>query len=219
MLDLSLYLVTDSALCGARRLEDVVEAAVKGGCTIVQLREKHLNTAAFIARARILKEVLSPYHVPLIINDRVDVALAAEADGVHLGQSDMSPLDARKLLGEKAIIGLSIEHLDEIALANTMPVDYVALSPLFATATKTDTVSPLGLDGGRTGVERSVKPVIAIGGINHQTVAAAMAIGLNGVAVVSDIMAAKDPEQSARELKFIIQNSNEILLSSLNHCG
>jgi len=201
MLDLSLYLVTDSALCGARRLEDVVEAAVKGGCTIVQLREKHLKTAAFIARARILKEVLSPYHVPLIINDRVDVALAAEADGVHLGQSDMSPLDARKLLGEKAIIGLSIEHLDEIALANTMPVDYVALSPLFATATKTDTVSPLGLDGGRTGVERSVKPVIAIGGINHQTVAAAMATGLKGVAVVSDIMASPDPEQAARELK------------------
>jgi len=216
MLDLSLYLVTDSVLCGSRPLEEVVKAAVKGGCTMVQLREKSLPTGAFIARARKLKEVLrniectmlnAQGRVPLIINDRVDVALAVGADGVHLGQSDMSVLDARRLLGEKAIIGLSIEHLDEIEVANTLPVDYVALSPMFATSTKTDTCQPFGLDGGRTGVARSIKPVIAIGGINHQTVAAAMSTGLDGVAVVSDIMGADDPEQSARELKQIIRNA------------
>lgn len=207
MLDLSLYLVTDCALCGERPLEQVVEAAVKGGCTIVQLREKSLPTGAFIARARALRILLQGTGVPLLINDRVDVALAAGADGVHLGQSDMSPIDARRLLGEKAILGLSIEHLDEISLANTLPVDYVALSPLFATSTKTDTAPPLGLDGGRTGVARSVHPVIAIGGINHQTVSSAMSIGLHGVAVVSDIMAAKDPEQAARELKRLIKNA------------
>lgn len=212
MLDLSLYLVTDSELCGKRKLEDVVRAAVRGGCTMVQLREKNLTTAAFIARARILKEVLETYHVPLIINDRVDVALAAKADGVHLGQSDMSPIEARRLLGKKAIIGLSIEHLDEVAVANTLPVDYVAVSPVFATPTKTDTCQPLGLDGCRAIVEASVKAVIGIGGINHHTVAAAIQTGLKGVAVVSDIMASDNPEQSAYELK-------QIILSSINHRG
>ncbi|MCQ2311228.1 MAG: thiamine phosphate synthase [Paludibacteraceae bacterium] len=204
MLDLSLYLVTDSTLCGNRPLEDVVEAAVKGGCTIVQLREKNLPTGAFISRARILKEVLRPYHVPLIINDRVDVALAAQADGVHLGQSDMSPVDARRLLGPNAIIGWSIEQIEQIHAANQMPVDYVAISPIFPTHTKTDTCAPLGLNGGRTGVERSVKPVIGIGGINRKTVLQAMRCGLKGVAVVSDIMSADNPEQVARELKTII---------------
>ncbi|MCQ2330738.1 MAG: thiamine phosphate synthase [Paludibacteraceae bacterium] len=210
MLDLRLYLVTDSSLCGARSLEEIVEAAVKGGCTMVQLREKQLPTGAFIARARILKKVLQPYHVPLIINDRVDVVLAAHADGVHLGQSDMSPIDARQLLGPDAIIGLSIEHIDQVASANTMPVDYVAVSPIFATATKSDISTPLGLNGGSTVVERSVKPVIGIGGINHNTVAQAMQCGLKGVAVVSDIMAAANPEQSARELREIISRYENI---------
>jgi len=216
MLDLSLYLVTDSALCGTRRIEDVVVAAVKGGCTIVQLREKDLPTDAFVARARIIKEVLknaecrmhnAQCRVPLIINDRVDVALAAGADGVHLGQSDMSPIEARRLLGDKAIIGLSIEHLDEVAVANTLPVDYVAVSPVFATQTKQDISAPLGLDGCRYAVATSVHPVIGIGGINHTTAAMAIQTGLKGVAVVSDIMAAKDPERAARELKKIIMNA------------
>ncbi len=212
MLDLSLYLVTDAALCGARPMEQVVEAAVKGGCTIVQLREKNLPTGAFVARARKLKEVLAPYHVPLIINDRVDVALAAQADGVHLGQSDMSPIDARRLLGPEAIIGLSIEHLCEIEQANTLPVDYVAVSPVFPTATKSDIATPLGLCGSIAVVERSVKPVIGIGGINRKTAAQAMQCGLKGVAVVSEIMADPNPQQVAHELK-------QIILSSLNHRG
>jgi len=214
MFDLSLYLVTDSALCGTRQLEEVVEAAVRGGCTVVQLREKDLPTGAFVSRARKIKEVLAPYHVPLIINDRVDVALAAQADGVHLGQSDMSPMDARRLLGDRAIIGLSIEHIDEVAVANTLPVDYVAVSPVFATPTKKDTCPPLGLSGSRAVVDRSLHPVIGIGGINRQTVAVAMQTGLRGVAVVSDIMAAVNPEQSARELKSSIINHQS---SIINH--
>lgn len=211
MLDVSLYLVTDSALCGTRRIEDVVEAAVRGGCTMVQLREKHLTTDAFIARACVLRDILKGTGVPLIINDRVDVALAVGADGVHLGQSDMSVLEARRLLGEKAIIGLSIEHLDEVAVANTLPVDYVAVSPVFSTQTKQDISAPLGLDGCRHAVATSVHPVIGIGGINRKTVAAAMATGLKGVAVVSDIMASNNPKQSAYELK-------QIILSSINDC-
>lgn len=206
MPDLSLYLVTDSELCGQRSLMEVVAAAVRGGCTMVQLREKHLDTGAFVARARVLRDILLGTGVPLIINDRVDVALAAGADGVHLGQSDMSVMDARRLLGEKAIIGLSIEHLDEVEVANTLPLDYVAVSPVFATPTKTNTCMPLGLEGARTIVERSFHPVIGIGGMNRQTAAAAMATGLKGIAVVSDIMAANNPEHVARELASIMKN-------------
>jgi len=205
MPDLSLYLVTDSTFCGERELEQVVAAAVRGGCTMVQLREKHLDTGAFVARARKIKEVLGA--VPLIINDRVDVALAVGADGVHLGQKDMSPVEARRLLGEKAIIGLSIEHIEEVEAANRLPVDYVAVSPVFATSTKTDTAQALGLEGCRQIVERSTHPVIGIGGMNRRTVAAAMACGLKGVAVVSDIMADANPEQAARELREIIKNA------------
>jgi len=224
MLDLSLYLVTDSKLCGTRPLEKVVEAAVRGGCTVVQLREKDLPTAAFIARARILKEVLrkctmqnAQCRVPLIINDRVDVALASGADGVHLGQSDISVVEARRLLGERAIIGLSIEHLEQTEVANTLPVDYVAVSPVFATPTKTDTCTPLGLIGSKAIVATSVHPVIGIGGINHQTVAAAMQTGLKGVAVVSDIMAADDPERAARELITLIKNEKLRMKNKLSN--
>ncbi|MCQ2348056.1 MAG: thiamine phosphate synthase [Paludibacteraceae bacterium] len=204
MLDLRLYLVTDRELCGGRPLEKVVEEAVKGGCTMVQLREKDLCTRDFIAQARAIQQVLNGTGVPLLINDRVDVALAIGADGVHLGQSDMSPVDARRLLGPDAIIGLSIEQVEQIYAANQMPIDYVAVSPVFPTRTKLDTCTPLGLIGSRAVVERSVKPVIGIGGINRQTALQAMQCGLKGIAVVSDIMSADCPKQVAQELKTII---------------
>jgi len=212
MCSLALYLVTDSALCGERRIEDVVEAAVRGGCTMVQLREKDLPTCAFVARARSLKKVLAKYRIPLLINDRVDVALAVEADGVHLGQSDMSAHDARRLLGEKAIIGLSIEQVEEVQEANLLPIDYVAVSPVFATNTKRDLSMPLGLEGCRQVVKASKHPVIGIGGINRKTAAAAMSTGICGVAVVSDILADSNPQKAAYELK-------QIVLSSINYCG
>lgn len=199
MFDLSLYLVTDSGLCGERRLEDVVEAAVQGGCTMVQLREKNIDTGTFIARARILKKVLQPYHIPLIINDRVDVALAVDAEGVHLGQSDMSIEDARRLLGDK-IIGWSVENIDDIRRANGLDVDYIGISPVFATPTKTDTAQPFGIEGTRQAVALSVHPTVGIGGINHHTIDQLRGCGLDGVAVVSDIMAANDPRMAAQTL-------------------
>uniref|UniRef100_UPI0040477BC5 thiamine phosphate synthase n=1 Tax=Shewanella sp. TaxID=50422 RepID=UPI0040477BC5 len=135
---LRLYLVTDSTLCKGRSLYDVVAAAVRGGVTCVQLREKELGTREFVARAQVLKSLLSPLHIPLVINDRIDVALACQADGVHLGQSDM-PVDlVRKILPPEVFIGLSVENDQDIVQALCMPVDYLGISPVFATPTKTD---------------------------------------------------------------------------------
>ncbi|MDD4637393.1 MAG: thiamine phosphate synthase, partial [Bacteroidales bacterium] len=143
--DLSLYLVTDRSLALDRSLEYVVEEAVQGGISMVQLREKDCTTKEFYELAMRLKKVLEPYHVPLIINDRVDIALACDAEGVHIGQSDMPYAIARKLLGKEKIIGLSVENLQDAIDANAFDIDYIGISPVFNTATKTDTATALGL--------------------------------------------------------------------------
>ncbi|MFI3286094.1 MAG: thiamine phosphate synthase [Rikenellaceae bacterium] len=205
--DLSLYLVTDSTLAGRRSLEEIVREAVAGGVTIVQLREKELPTGEFIERARRLKSLLAPYSVPLIINDRVDVALAADADGVHIGQSDMSYKDARAILGKDKIIGLSVESLEEVEQANRVDVDYIGISPLHSTPTKTDTAQPFGIEGCTKAVDLSIHPSVAIGGINISNVAQTMACGVDGVAVVSAIICADNPRESSDELLTIVNNN------------
>ena len=194
-----LHLVTDSTLCGARGVLAVVEAAVRGGTRVVQLREKTLATRAFVERARALKALLSPLGVPLIINDRLDVALACGADGVHVGQDDLSPEDVRRWLPH-ALVGLSIERIDQLAAAERLPVDYYGASPVFATATKTDAAPALGLDGLRALRSRCRRPLVAIGGIDEHNAAAAMAAGADALAVVSALCAAADPEAAARRL-------------------
>jgi thiamine-phosphate pyrophosphorylase len=198
--DPRLYLVTDSALLQGRDLVATVLAAVHGGVTMVQLREKELGTHAFIEKARVLKEALSPKGIPLIINDRVDVALACKANGVHVGQNDMHPMDVRALMGPAAIIGWSLESVKDAKASRTLPVDYVAISPVFGTPTKTDTAPALGLDGVRAICQEVSVPTVAIGGINHQNLRAVLDAGVNGVAVISAILAADDPEQAARTL-------------------
>ena len=195
---LKLYLVTDSALAGDRNIEDIVREAVEGGVTMVQLREKGLDTRQFIERAKKLKEIL--HGVPLIINDRVDVALASDADGVHLGQSDMPCTTARQILGPDKIIGLSVENREQIIEANTLDVDYIGISPVFATPTKTDTAAPFGLDGLREAAEISKHPTVAIGGMNAGTAGEVFAAGADGIAVVSAIVCAPDPRKAAEEL-------------------
>ncbi|HOW57887.1 MAG TPA: thiamine phosphate synthase, partial [Smithellaceae bacterium] len=142
-----LYLVTDRELCGNKSLTDVVIQAVNGGARYVQLREKNLSTRDFVAEARAIKKLLKPFEVPLIINDRVDVALAAGADGVHIGQEDMPYETARRLMGPKAIIGLSVETWEDVEESRKLDVSYIGVSPVFATPTKTDTKKPWGLDG------------------------------------------------------------------------
>ena len=204
---LKLYLVTDRDLSLGRSLEEVVSEAVAGGVTIVQLREKDASTGEFIELAFRLKEILKPYNVPLIINDRVDVALAVDAEGLHIGQSDMPYEIARKLLGPDKIIGLSVENMDDLLEANKLDVDYVGISPVYGTPTKTDTAEPFGLEGLRRAVQLSVHPTVAIGGMNASTIADVMEAGTDGVAVVSAICSAKSPRLAAKELNEIISTA------------
>jgi thiamine-phosphate pyrophosphorylase len=198
--DWSLYLVTDRRLSAPRSVEDVVRAALRGGITAVQLREKECATRDFIDLARALKAILGPAGIPLVINDRVDVALAACADGVHIGQSDMQYPDARRLLGPDAIIGLSVETPEQAARAASLDADYLGVGPIFPTPTKTGAAPAWGIEGLAALRRASRHVLVAIGGINRQNAGAVIEAGADGIAVVSAICAAPDPEQAAREL-------------------
>ncbi len=175
--------------------------SIKGGVSIVQLREKNASFEEFVEIARQLKAILRPLQIPLIINDRVDVALAARADGIHLGQSDHDVKVARKTLGGNAIIGLSIETLKQAEQAVNMPVDYLAISPIFPTQTKHDCARHLGLEGLKKISAISPFPVIAIGGINEDNAKMIMEAGAKGIAVVSAIFDAPCPKSAAQNLR------------------
>jgi thiamine-phosphate pyrophosphorylase len=200
-----LYLVTDRSLCGQKSLEDVVLQSVKGGVSCVQLREKDLSTQLFVSEAKSIMKLLKPYRVPLIINDRLDVALACGAAGVHIGQDDMPYAIARKLLGPKAIIGLSVETWADVEESQQLDVNYIGVSPIFATPTKTDTKGVWGLVGLEKIKAFSRHPLVAIGGLNESNVREAVRAGADSVAVVSAICAAPDPEAAARKLTDIIE--------------
>src|ERR1035437_9091729 len=139
-----IYLVTGRSLCSPRPLEEIVLQAVEGGVAYVQLREKDVSTRFFVEEAKRIKKLLEQYRVPLIINDRVDVALACGAEGVHIGQEDMPYEIVRKLMGQKAIIGLSVETLEDVEVGQKLDVDYIGVSPVFSTPTKTDTKGAWG---------------------------------------------------------------------------
>lgn len=205
--DLSLYLVTDRMLSRERDMAWIVREAVAGGVTMVQLREKECSTAEFVALARELKTALQPLGIPLIINDRIDVALAVDADGVHIGQSDMPYETARALLGKEKIIGLSVETMEEVVAANALDVDYIGISPVYATPTKTDTLTPFGLEGIEEVMRLSRHRCVAIGGMNHDTIGEVIARGVEGVAVVSAIVAAESPRNASAELAAIIRDN------------
>ena len=198
--DPTLYLVTDRGLSLGRDLEWIVLEAVRGGVTMVQLREKDCSTREFIDLALRLKAALDGSGVPLLINDRVDVALASDADGVHIGQSDMPYAMARALLGPSKIIGLSAENMEQVLEAEALDIDYLAISPVYATPTKTDTAAPFGLEGLAAAAAVSRHPLVAIGGMNAATAAGAVRSGAWGIAVVSAIMSAPDPRLAAEEL-------------------
>jgi thiamine-phosphate pyrophosphorylase len=199
--DPAVYLVTDRDLCGERSLADVVGLAVRGGASLVQLREKTADTRAFVELARALKALLAPYGVPLLINDRVDVALAAGAAGAHLGQSDMPADLARQLLGPAAILGLSLELPGQLAEAEAQDVDYYGVSPIHPTPTKTNTGPGWGLDGLRRLRAATARPLVGIGGIGAHNAAEVIRAGADGIAVVSAICAAADPEAASRALR------------------
>jgi thiamine-phosphate pyrophosphorylase len=200
---LRLYLVTDQASLRGRTLADVVLAAVTGGVRCVQLREKALATRDFVALALAVKDLLAPFDVPLIINDRLDVALACGAQGVHLGQSDMPAALARQLLPPEVFIGLSVENLADVARAAGQPVDYLGISPVYATPIKTDTARPWGLAGVRQVRALTRLPLVAIGGIHQGNAAQVLQAGADGLAVVSAICSAADPQAAAQSFQAI----------------
>jgi thiamine-phosphate pyrophosphorylase len=199
------YLVTDRGLCRNRPLQDVVLQAVQGGVAYVQLREKELSTRDFVEEAVAVKKILAPHQVPLIINDRMDVALAAGADGIHLGQEDMPYATARRLMGEKAIIGLSVDTWADVEAAEALAVAYIGVSPVFATPTKTDTKEPWGLEGLKKIKSFSRYPLVAIGGINETNARSVVAAGADCLAVVSAICSADDPAEATRKILHVIQ--------------
>ncbi|HBJ76790.1 MAG TPA: thiamine phosphate synthase [Porphyromonadaceae bacterium] len=203
--DLRLYLVTDRTLSMGRDLLWIVQEAVKGGVSMVQLREKEASTRDFLELSLQLKQLLIPLHIPLIINDRIDIALACNAEGVHIGQKDMPYPMARKLLGDEKIIGLSVENMEEVRSANLLDVDYIGVSPVFSTPTKTDTSKPFGLDGLKEAVQCSIHPIVGIGGMNERTAKEVKSCGAEGIAVVSAIISAQNPCMASQKLRSMME--------------
>lgn len=199
-IDYSLYLVTVRDLSKGRSLQEIIKSAVEGGVTIVQLREKKCTSREFLKLAQEIKDFCTPLGIPLIINDRVDIALAVKADGLHIGQSDMPYEIVRELMGPDAIIGLSVESVQDAIDAEKLDVDYLGLSPIYSTPTKTDIHHELGLEGIRKIRKISRHPLVAIGGINKENTAEIIAAGSDGIAVVSAICSAEDPKLASQEL-------------------
>lgn len=191
-----LHLVTDRSLIGDRSLSDVVEQAVQGGVTHVQLREKSADPQIILQMGYELKKILDRYSVPLIINDHVEIAKVLDAAGVHVGQEDMPYMQAREMLGPRKIIGLSVTTLAEAQSANQWDVDYLGVGPIFTTTTKLDAAPVLGVQGLREIRASSHHPLIAIGGITHKNCVEINTM-VEGVAVVSALCAASDPKQAA----------------------
>lgn len=200
MNDLSVYLITDAALCARAGLLETVAAALRGGVSAVQLRDKQASDAALIEQGKALKALLRGTHVPLIVNDRLKVAVAIGADGLHLGQSDGDVAEARAALGAEAILGLSVQSREQLKAPELSLVDYLGVGPVFATATKPDHSSPLGFDGLAAICAESPVPVVAIGGLSAEHAASIWSAGGAGMALVSAICTASDPELATREI-------------------
>jgi len=197
-IDLRLYALVDPAVAGDRRLVDLA-GLIASSATLVQLRDKHGSTRAMVEEARALRGVLEPAGVPLLINDRVDVALAAEADGVHIGQDDLSPRDARKLLGPAPVIGFSSHNSRQLADACSQPVDYVAFGPVFPTASKQNPDPVAGMEALRQCRALCSKPLVAIGGITRSHARDVLAAGADSIALIADLLPAAATAQSLRE--------------------
>jgi thiamine-phosphate pyrophosphorylase len=207
--DPSVYLVTDASLCAVAGVAATVAAAVAGGATLVQLRDPLAPTRKLVAEARALVALLRPRGIPLIVNDRADVVLAADADGVHLGQDDMAPRDARALLGPDRIIGLSVGSPAEFgASREELPaVDYLGTGPVRITTTKRDAGAAIGVAGVAAVRALTSLPVVAIGGIDAALAAEAVAAGAAGVAVVSAVCGTADPKAATAGIAAAVARS------------
>lgn len=204
--DYTLYLVTDRNQPAPGTFEKVVEEAVRGGVTLVQLREKSGDTGLLYERARQFKEVTDTLHVPLIIDDRIDIMMAVDADGVHVGQSDMPASVARKMIGSDKILGVSAGTLEEAVKAEKDGADYLGVGAMFPTATKTD-ADITSMETLKEILKTVHIPVVVIGGINQKTIPQFKGLDIAGYAIVSAIMASRQPKEAAAELKGLIHNN------------
>lgn len=200
-IDYRLYLVTDRSFLGNKSLKLAVEEAIEGGTTFLQIREKNICTKEFYKVALEVKEVTDYYKVPLVINDRIDIAQAIDADGVHLGQTDMPLNIARRILGSNKLIGISVGNIHDALEAEKNGADYIGIGTVFYTGTKKDINIPIGLEGLRD-VCNSIKiPKVAIGGINRDNLRNVISTGVNGAAVVSAILGQGDIKGASQLLK------------------
>ena len=197
---LRLYLITDRSFLKGRSLNDAVEAAILGGVTIVQVREKDISSRQFYDIARSVKQVTDYYNIPLIVNDRIDIAQAVDAAGVHLGQSDLHMLDARKILGHGKIIGISACNTAEATEAEKNGADYVGIGAVYPTGSKSDANDPIGLAGLSNILSSITIPSVAIGGINSGNVRDIFGAGVNGISVISAILDKEDIKKAAENL-------------------
>lgn len=198
-IDYSLYLVTDRGLLAGKNLAETVEQAILGGVTLVQIREKACSTLTFYQEALKVREITLKYNIPLIVNDRLDIALAVDADGLHIGQADLPLTIARKILGPDKIIGVSAANLAEALTAEAAGADYLGVGAVFPTTTKDDADS-VGLAELKRIKGAVTIPVVAIGGIQSENIEKVKVSGADGVAVVSAIIAAADPCCAAKRL-------------------
>ena len=203
-IDYSVYLVTDRDLLKGRKLTEVIEEAILGGTSIVQLREKCASSLEFYEIAKEVKKVTDKYNVPLIINDRIDIALAIDASGVHLGQSDIPCSIARKILPKGKIIGVSAHNLKEAEKALKDGADYLGCGAVFNTSTKKD-VTTLSYEGLKEITDNINIPVVAIGGINENNIMTLKGSGINGVAVVSSIIGKENVKDASKNLKELVK--------------
>ncbi len=201
MIDLSLYLVLDPTLCAEKGMVATAVEAVQGGATVVQLRAPDWKKRAFYECALELKSALQPYGVPLIINDHIDVAIAVDADGVHIGQKDLPATIVRQMIGKDKILGLSVSNNQEAASADPTIMDYLGIGPIFNTNTKPDAAPAMGIGGFSQAVKQSPLPNVAIGSVKLEHIDELVRAGANGIAVVSAICGQPDPKKAALTLK------------------
>jgi thiamine-phosphate pyrophosphorylase len=201
--DYSLYVITDQRTAGGRPLVEVVQAAIRGGATVIQLRLKESSTREMLSLGRQLHELTRRAGLPLIVDDRVDVALALQAEGVHLGQKDMPAEVARRLIGPDRILGVSARSVAEAKEAEAAGADYLGVGDIFGTTSKPDAGAPIGIERFAEIVSSVSIPVVGIGGITLENAALVMQSGAAGVAVISAVIGAPDPEAAARRLRQI----------------
>jgi thiamine-phosphate pyrophosphorylase len=205
VIDFSLYLVTDRRSAGVNSLSDVVKAAINGGVTIVQYREKNASTVEMVRFAVKLHKITKAKGIPLIINDRIDVALAVDAEGLHVGQEDMPAGNARKIIGPGKLLGVSAKTLKEASSAVKDGADYLGVGDIFGTTSKKDAGEPIGLKMLKEISDSVAIPIVGIGGITKANAGSVIESGADGIAVISAIIGRPDPEKEARELMEIIR--------------